>query len=331
MAHDLERPLLSHGWSAAFSFAKCHLEEAVPYDPFSYYAMPVEQFGRYARMWTRGYETYTPTRNYVFHDYAVDQPNGHGNLEWFKNQKQRFRAASIERVKLMLEIPFGEEGNMKDERALRTARANLGLYGLGKRRSLDELQTFARVNFAYASSNAGKQAVCVHKATDYITYDANVSPYENLHDKPDDLDPQPEFPLRTMAQVGSGGGGGASNAMLLGATTTLTTTAGGRSKSRLAQVLDLGVFGQGHEADGVDNHEHHVLTASGGGTSFVETSEFSALPPFSVLFVLWFFGLVVWAVLYMNTASSAVLVQSTKRAVQRKILKQIKTTSHKDV
>lgn len=53
-AIDLETPLLSHGWSAAYSFSKCHLEESVPYDPFSHYAMPVEQFVRYARMWTRG-------------------------------------------------------------------------------------------------------------------------------------------------------------------------------------------------------------------------------------------------------------------------------------
>jgi hypothetical protein len=51
---DLEKPLLSHGWSAAYSFSKCHLEESVPYDPFSHWAMPTEQFVRYARMWTRG-------------------------------------------------------------------------------------------------------------------------------------------------------------------------------------------------------------------------------------------------------------------------------------
>jgi Glycosyltransferase (GlcNAc) len=287
--------------------------------------MPIEQFGRYARMYTRGYDTYTPTRNYVFHDYG-DQPNGHGNLEWFKNnQKQRFRTMAIDRVKLMLEIPTiseegiggGGGGDNKDERALITARANLGLYGLGKRRSLDDLHKFAHVNFAYAVSNAGKQAVCMHNAADYVKYDASISPFENLHDKPDDLDPQPEFPLRTIAQVG--GADGASDAMALGASTTSTTLAV-RNKSRLAQVLDLGVFGQRHVADGVDNH-------AGAASSMVETSELSALPPFSVLFVLWVFGLVVWAVLYMNTSS----VQSTKRAVQRKINQTIKTTSHKDV
>ena len=51
---DLTKPLLGHGWSASFSFAKCHLEESVPYDNFSIYAMPLEQFSRFARMWTRG-------------------------------------------------------------------------------------------------------------------------------------------------------------------------------------------------------------------------------------------------------------------------------------
>jgi hypothetical protein len=52
---DLEKPLLGHGWSAAFSFAKCHLEESAPYDNFLLFAMPIEQFSRYARFWTRGY------------------------------------------------------------------------------------------------------------------------------------------------------------------------------------------------------------------------------------------------------------------------------------
>jgi Glycosyltransferase (GlcNAc) len=53
-AVDLDKPQLSLGWSAAFSFAKCHLEETVPNDPFAPYAMPIEQFSRFSRLWTRG-------------------------------------------------------------------------------------------------------------------------------------------------------------------------------------------------------------------------------------------------------------------------------------
>jgi hypothetical protein len=50
----LDAPLLSYSWSAAFSFAKCHLEESAPYDPFSWYSQPIEQISRFARFWTRG-------------------------------------------------------------------------------------------------------------------------------------------------------------------------------------------------------------------------------------------------------------------------------------
>lgn len=51
---DLEKPLLANTWSAAFSFAKCHFEESVPYDPYTPYVMGAEQFPRFVRMWTRG-------------------------------------------------------------------------------------------------------------------------------------------------------------------------------------------------------------------------------------------------------------------------------------
>lgn len=52
----LEKPLLSHSWSAAFSFSKCHIEETAPYDPFVPYIMSSEQFPRFARYVCRDYD-----------------------------------------------------------------------------------------------------------------------------------------------------------------------------------------------------------------------------------------------------------------------------------
>lgn len=46
---QLEKPLLSHAWSPAFSFSKCHIEETAPYDPFTTYIMAAEAFPRFAR------------------------------------------------------------------------------------------------------------------------------------------------------------------------------------------------------------------------------------------------------------------------------------------
>jgi hypothetical protein len=57
-AENLQKPLLSHAWSAGFSFSKCHLEESAPYDPFTPYVVGVEPFARFARFWTRGYVSF---------------------------------------------------------------------------------------------------------------------------------------------------------------------------------------------------------------------------------------------------------------------------------
>ena len=188
-ASNLEAPLLSHSWSAAFSFAKCHFEESVPNDAFSYYAKPIEQFPRYVRMWTRGYDVYTPTQNYVFHDYS-EQENGHGNNEWFrKNMKQRFRDESVNRAKMIIGAPTDENYSDSDI-------ANLGIYGPGKRRTIKQLEEFMSIDISAKKSNSGSEVKCVH--SEWVPYDEKISPVENLYDEPTNLESQPEYPKRTQ-------------------------------------------------------------------------------------------------------------------------------------
>jgi hypothetical protein len=69
-ARNLGVPKLSTGWAAGLSFSKCHAERLVRYDPFLPYVYDGEEFSRAARMWTAGYDFYTPTRSIVFHDYS---------------------------------------------------------------------------------------------------------------------------------------------------------------------------------------------------------------------------------------------------------------------
>jgi len=185
-AVGLEKPLLGYTWSSAFSFSKCHLEETVPYDPFTQYVFGAEQFARYARMWTRGYDVYTPTKNIVYHDYDPN-PNGHGIQEWFKKRREKVRQQSLLRTKTFLGITSGEGIKMD------VAHANLGVYGLGKRRSLKQLQEFMGIDLASRSGNKASMN-CGRKT--WIPYDASISPMEYLYDKATDLDPQPIFPMR---------------------------------------------------------------------------------------------------------------------------------------
>jgi len=147
IAHELEKPLLTTAWSAAFSFAKCHLEESAPYDPFAPLIFDLEEFPRFARFWTRGYDVYTPTRNIVYHDYhPVDKvdPRGYPRHE-------PTRKAATKRVKTILQIKGGKETEID--------QANLGLYGLGERRSLADLETFIGIDMSTRSVTSNSE-VC---------------------------------------------------------------------------------------------------------------------------------------------------------------------------
>lgn len=179
---NLEKPLLSHAWSAAFSFAKCHIEETAPYDPFIPYVFGVEQFSRFARFWTRGYDVYTPTKNFIYHDYSS---NGHDIKEWFRQRRERLRNESLHRVHTMLQIPGGDSSE--------TAQANLGVYGLGRRRTIQQLMDFVGIDLVKKTGNRG-HINCANKA--WVPYDASTSPMANMFERATDLDPQPEFPLR---------------------------------------------------------------------------------------------------------------------------------------
>ena len=51
------------------SFGRCHYMRRVPYDPHLPQIFDGEEFSMFARMWTRGYDVYSPHRSYVLHDY----------------------------------------------------------------------------------------------------------------------------------------------------------------------------------------------------------------------------------------------------------------------
>ena len=78
------------------------------------------------------YDVYTPTQNIVYHNFQPN-PDGHGAQEWMRPRFQRQRKASVERILAYLSLPGGD--NNKN-------LANLGIYGLGKRRTMKQLSDF---------------------------------------------------------------------------------------------------------------------------------------------------------------------------------------------
>jgi hypothetical protein len=201
------------------------------------------------------YDTYTPTRNIVFHDYG-QQANGHGNNEWFKRQKDRFRKGSIDRVKTTIQI-----GNPST-----TVQANLGIYGIGKRRSIQQLEEFVNINIADGVGNTGPEMKC--SGASWIPYQASISPVENMFENPDNLDPQPEYPLRT--------------ALVYYEQVEVSTPS-----------LDLDL-----NTTAVDQQEQQQQ----GPEMFAIVHEQSTSgPPLSLLFLLWVLGLIVWYALFSSS------------------------------
>lgn len=184
----LKRPLLAHTWSPGFSFSKCHLEEAAPADGFlPYVSSDIEAFARYARFWTRGYDVYTPTQNIVYRQAEAQQEH---KLEWINAKnwgglKTTVRSESLNRIRSYLEI---------EDESVTENLDNLGNYGIGNRRTLRQLTDFVGINLKTQQSRSDS-APCGNFR--WVPYDSDISPMENLYSNPNDLDPQPEYPMRT--------------------------------------------------------------------------------------------------------------------------------------
>lgn len=202
-----------------------------------------------------------------------------GEKKWPKNDNER-RDAHI-RMKVLLDI---HHGITRDEAAMlgagnsiggkiATARANLGIYGLGKRRSLDQLLEF--VGIALPSSDFTGQhghdgAGCAHPT--WVPYDSSISPKANLFDKSgkaDDIDLNPVFPLRTLSDASG-------------------------------EQYDHPSVNNGNEAL-ADLQEKANINSSQEATSDV---------PYAIVFLLWVIGLCVWCGMYIGGESSS---QTTTR------------------
>jgi hypothetical protein len=74
----------------------------------------------------------------VYNNYQPN-PDGHNVNEWSHPRDHRYREASIKRIKSYLRVADGfDDYNL----------GNLGLYGLGLRRSIEELEEFMRIDLA---------------------------------------------------------------------------------------------------------------------------------------------------------------------------------------
>ena len=143
-ATNLPKPKLTNAiWGAGLSFSKCHAELKVPVDPHTPGIFDGEEFNRAARFWTYGYDIYTPHRVFVLHDYPGSQHNPK-TMSWgtgkFTHEDTKM---SHYRLNTLLDVPGGEK-DINKAMQLKKSR-----FGLGDRRSLDELIQFSGIDLRH--------------------------------------------------------------------------------------------------------------------------------------------------------------------------------------
>jgi len=154
---NIDKPILSPLWSSMFSFSRAHAIRRVPSDPVLMHAYDGVEFATYARLWTRGYDVYAPSKVIVFHDYKQrmgsfddktknNKAKGQEHVEpigWTENgmspwHKRKMFEDSKLRIKTLLGAPGGDitvEGI-----------TSLTRFGLGTVRDLNKLIAFSGVD-----------------------------------------------------------------------------------------------------------------------------------------------------------------------------------------
>ena len=138
-ADNFETPKLTPLWGAGLSFSKCHAERRVPYDPHLLHVFDGEEFSRAIRLWTHGYDMYTPDRGVVFHDYRHKLMGGKKQVPWAfqppkedADRREREHGAALKRLRGLLRM----EGGSSEP---------LGEYGLGAARTFEQYVSFSGV------------------------------------------------------------------------------------------------------------------------------------------------------------------------------------------
>jgi len=119
-----------------FCEGKCIKE--VPYDPYLPNLFVGEEILHSARVWTSGYDIYTPHENVVYHLYTrADQPHVWDDKKDYNDEE------AFNKVKMILGFEDMEEGKISKH-----VKSNIDKYGLGKKRTLQQFFEFAGIDAA---------------------------------------------------------------------------------------------------------------------------------------------------------------------------------------
>jgi hypothetical protein len=151
-----------HG--GGLSFHRCHAELNVPDDPYMDHVFNGNEMSRGIRLFSHGYDIYSPDQNLVFHDYLRHPTNKHAKsylnnknasdrdvdqlpfMQEILQERHKVYVVGLERVDLLLGIgPINYSATEADRlhrKALHESR-----FGWGPHRTPEQAQEFTGINF----------------------------------------------------------------------------------------------------------------------------------------------------------------------------------------
>lgn len=139
-AHDIEitdeRPKPNAYIAGGMIFGKTKFIEEVPYDPDLPNLFVGEEILYSARLWTHGWNIFTPTKNVIYHFYIRnDEPK-----YWSGHKGGVDDSDALIKLKYLLKLENIDKNNINKH-----LKKNLDVYGLGKERTLEQYYYFAGI------------------------------------------------------------------------------------------------------------------------------------------------------------------------------------------
>ena len=144
MIDNQGRPILSAFFAGGFSFQRGHRLLNVPYDPWAAYLFDGEEISMATRMWTHGYDFYSPNADVAYHLYSPNDAKIRPvfwTFEW--NIKWKIARESEYRINYMMKLHTKFHPNRR--KGLYDLR-EIDKYGLGDKRDVWQFWNFTRVN-----------------------------------------------------------------------------------------------------------------------------------------------------------------------------------------
>lgn len=143
------RPRYSPFVAAGFLFTDASMLVEVPFDPLMPWLFMGEEIALAAKLWTHGYDFFSPTTNVLNHYYVrPNKPKFWESVDRFFGRYifDELNGLTLMRVKRLLNYPEARDGHLDTEKYPRILFTRLGNYSLGSDRRYEDYLALAGID-----------------------------------------------------------------------------------------------------------------------------------------------------------------------------------------